>query len=112
MRWVLPVSARNSIPRGRAPDEPPRDRGDQAQQQRETHGERDGDGERHRPDVVEGGADDDQTVDVPFPFAARWDDLLAGFAGGDPWSIEVTGPRAAVGVGSRFGRVLRAWNPA
>ncbi len=61
--------------------------------------------------VVLNFADHDQTVDVPFPFAARWEDLLAGFAGGPGWHLDVTGPRAALRVGSHFGRVLRAFTP-
>jgi len=48
----------------------------------------------------------DQTVDVPLSFPGRWHDLLAGFAGGPPWSIETTGTTAPVPVGSHFGRVL------
>lgn len=61
--------------------------------------------------VVLNFADNDQVVDVPFPFAGRWDDLLAGFAGAPGWSIDVAGPHAAVPVGSHFGRILRAFHP-
>jgi hypothetical protein len=49
---------------------------------------------------------EDRFVDVPFPATGKWADLLAGFDGGEPWSVEVGGPRAPVPVGSHWGRVL------
>jgi 1,4-alpha-glucan branching enzyme len=51
-------------------------------------------------------SDHDQTVDVPVPLTGRWTDLLAGFDGGDPWSIDVADFRPAIGIGSHWGRVL------
>jgi 1,4-alpha-glucan branching enzyme len=48
----------------------------------------------------------DQVVEAPFPYGGRWEDLLAGFAGGPGWGTDVAGWRAPVPVGSHFGRVL------
>ncbi len=59
--------------------------------------------------VVLNFSDGDQVVDVPFPYGGHWVDLVAGFEGGAPWSIDVPGTRAAIPVGSNVGRVLRAW---
>jgi len=76
----------------------------------------------HRWAPVDGGVDNlvvvlnfgdkEKLVDVPFPATGGWDDLLAGFAGGDEsWTVEVGGPRAPVLVGSHWGRVLHRFNP-
>lgn len=53
-------------------------------------------------------ADTEQSIDVPFPVSGRWVDVLAGFDGrGGSWSIDVTGDREPVPVGSHWGRILR-----
>lgn len=53
----------------------------------------------------------DQVIDAPFPFQGRWTDLLAGFAGGQGWAVDVGGPTAPVPVGGHWGRILHALNP-
>lgn len=57
-------------------------------------------------------SDTDQTVEVPFPSWGHWEDQLAGFRGGPDWSIDVTGPTAAIPLGSHFGRILCRFNPS
>lgn len=53
----------------------------------------------------------DQVVDAPFPFHGRWTDLLASFAGGQGWAVDVAGPTAPIPVGSHWGRVLQSLTP-
>ena len=54
----------------------------------------------------------DEVVDTPFPTLGQWDDLLATFRGGAPFTVDVGGPRAPVPVGSHWGRILYRLNPA
>ncbi|HET9873677.1 MAG TPA: alpha-amylase family glycosyl hydrolase [Propionibacteriaceae bacterium] len=63
--------------------------------------------------VVLNFGDAEQVVDAPFPTTGVWRDLLADFDGrGGSWSVDVTGSRAAVPVGSHWGRILWRINPS
>lgn len=57
----------------------------------------------------------DQLVEAPFPFPGTWTDLLAGFTADGPGhdeTVDVHGPTAPVPVGSHWGCILHAINPA
>lgn len=56
-------------------------------------------------------SDHDQLIDVPFPTPGTWDDLLATFAGGPSFSVNVGAARTPVVVGSHWGRILHRLNP-
>ena len=56
--------------------------------------------------VVINFANDDQEVAVPFPGVGTWMDVLSGFAGGDAFTVEVTGDSARVMVGGNWGRIF------